>query len=210
MTNMSDLGFRLPGQGLSLLGALAQPTGFRADKRYGGLTEPELPPPAKLQEEHDAPDPVDEAFAQGFAAGYEQALEEAKARAEAEATAREGLALSLARLDAGQEEELRMRLRETVAALCESAIAPLAIDEGALLRRIEAAVAMLARADDDRVIRLHPDDVKLLSPRMSAEWKVEPEAKIERGTIRIETANGGVEDGPATWRIAIAEALQRC
>lgn len=211
MTNMSDLGFRIPGQGLGALGSLAQPSGFRADKRFGALAaaEPDLPPLAQLPEEHDAPDPLDEAFAQGFAAGYEQALEEARARAEAEAAAREGLTLSLARLDAVQEEELRMRLHDAVTALCESAIAPLAIDRDALLRRVEVAASMLSRADDDRIIRLHPEDIKLISPRMSADWKVEPEANLERGTIRIETASGGVEDGPATWRIAIAEALQR-
>ena len=206
---MSDLGFKIPGQGVSLFEALARPTGFLADARFGALAPPE--PPSKPIEEGPAPtDPVDEAFAQGFAAGYEQALEEARARAEAEAAAREGLALALTRLDAVQEEELRMRLRETVAALCESAVAPLAIDLDALLRRIEAAVAMLSRADDDRLIRLHPEDIRLISQRMSAEWTIEPDPAMERGTIRIETANGGVEDGPATWRLAIAEALQHC
>lgn len=210
---MSDLGFLIPKPGLSLLEALSQPSGFRADARFGALaleTMPADPEPVPLPPEAEGPDPVEEAFAQGFAAGYEQALDEARAKAEADATARDGLALSLSRLDAVLEEELRMRLRETVAALCESAIAPLAIDRDALVRRIETAVSMLSRADDDRVIRLHPDDLDLVSARLSSEWQVDPDPRLERGTIRIETTNGGVEDGPATWRIAIAEALQRC
>lgn len=209
---MSDLGFLIPKPGLSLVEALAQPSGFRADARFGALaleatpTKPDPAPPP----EPEGPDPVEEAFAQGFAAGYEQALGEAQAKADANAAARQGLALSLSRLDAVLEEELRMRLRETVAALCESAIAPLALDEDALVRRIETAVAMLSRADDDRVVRLHPDDLNLVSPRLSGEWQVEPDSGLERGTIRIETSNGGVEDGPATWRIAISEALHQC
>lgn len=210
---MSDLGFQIPQPGLSLAEALASPSGFRVDRRYLALPmelEPEPAPAMVMPEEPPAPDPADEAFAQGFAAGYEQALTEAQAKADAESAAREGLALSISRLDSALQEELRDRLRETVAALCESAIAPLAVDEQALLRRIDTAVAMLSRADDDRLIRLHPDDLKLVSPHLSADWQIDTDPSLERGTIRIETISGGVEDGPATWRIAIAEALQRC
>lgn len=208
---MSDLGFRIPQTGLSLFEALAEPSGFRADARFGAVmrVEPQPAPEPAPSEEPDGPDPLEEAFARGFAAGYEQALSEAQAKAEADAAACQGLELSLSRLDAALEEELRMRLRDTVAALCESAIAPLALDEEALLRRIDKAVSMLSRADDDRLIRLHPEDLKLVSPRLSTEWHVDADPRLERGTIRIETINGGVEDGPATWRIAIAEALQR-
>ncbi|HKT84578.1 MAG TPA: FliH/SctL family protein [Novosphingobium sp.] len=209
---MSDLGFQIPAPRLSLADALAGPSGFRADVRYGALPllEPAPAPRAQAKDEPEAPHPVEEAFTQGFAAGYEQAQGESRAKAEEEAAARKGLALSLQRLDATLEEELRMRLRETVAALCEAAVAPLALDEEALVRRIDAAVSMLARADDDRVIRLHPEDIRQIAPRLAAEWQVEADSSLERGTIRIETINGGVEDGPATWRIAIAEALQRC
>lgn len=205
---MSDLGFHIPTPGLSLVEALSQPSGFRVDARFGALAAAE--PERRVPQEPDAPDPVDEAYAQGFAAGYEQALAEAQANSETVAAARERLTLSLSRLDAVMEEELRMRLRETVAALCESAIAPLALDEDALIRRVETAISMLSRADDDRLIRLHPDDLKMISPRLSSDWQVDADARLERGTIRIETVSGGVEDGPATWRMAIAEALQRC
>ncbi|MCJ2186852.1 FliH/SctL family protein [Novosphingobium beihaiensis] len=219
---MSDLGFPLPKAEFSLLEAFAKPRGFTPDKRFGALAgagpepepapapepepEPETPPPA----EDEAPDPVAEAFAQGFAAGHEQAQTEAQARAAEDAAAFEGLKLSFARLDAALEEELRLRLRDTVTALCEAALAPLAIDEDALMRRITRAASMLARADDERVIRLHPDDIKLIEPRLAEDWQVQPDPKLERGTVRIESQNGGVEDGPATWRLAIAEAMHQC
>lgn len=207
---MSDLGFHFPTARVSLADALGGPSGFRADARFAGLPLLEAEPPVQLAEQPEAPDPVDEAFAQGFAAGYQQAQGEAETKAEQEAAAREGLALSLQRLDADLQEHLRIRLRETIEALCEAAIAPMALDADALVRRIETAVAMLARADDDRVIRLHPEDLKLVSPRLAAEWQIEADFRLERGTIRIETASGGVEDGPATWRLALAEALQHC
>jgi Flagellar biosynthesis/type III secretory pathway protein len=213
---MSDLGFLSSAGGRNLFDAVARPVGFMPSVRFGAgsaakAPEPEATPePELVQPEEQATDPVADAFTAGFAAGYEQALTEAQAQAAETAAARDALELSIVRLDAALEEELRLRLRDTVAALCESALAPLAIDEDALKRRIDRAVAMLARVDDERVIRLHPDDLELVSSRISQEWHVETDARLERGTIRIESSNGGVEDGPATWRIAIAEALHQC
>ncbi|HKR90772.1 FliH/SctL family protein [Novosphingobium sp.] len=211
---MSDLSFPLPRSGFNQLEVFARPVRFMPDARFAGLPDepaPQpLPPIAEEVALEDMPDPVADAYNNGFVAGYEQAMAEAKAHAAADDDARQGLALSIARLDSALEEELRLRLRDTVAALCEAAIAPVALDQDALVRRVQRAAAMLARADDERVIRLHPKDVELVSPRLPEEWHVEPDARLERGTIRIESANGGVEDGPATWRLAIAEALHQC
>lgn len=191
----------------------APSAGFASDARFASPGEAAAPPPAAAPEDepaHEPEDPLEVAFARGLAEGMAQAEALARARDEENATAREALALSFARLDRGLEEELRLRLRDTVAALCEAAILPLALDEAALAARVERAVAMLARADDDRVIRLHPLDMELVAPRLSAEWRIEPDPALERGALRVETATGGVEDGPAQWRRAIAEALHQC
>ena len=197
--------------------------GFRGDPRLGagngwgagsGWAAPARaapePPEPEPEPEEPAVDPLALAWADGHALGLAEGRAEAEARARADAAAAEGLAMSFARLDRTLEEELRLRLRDTVAALCEAAILPLALDEEALARRVEVAVSMLARADDDRVIRLHPDDMALVSPRLTPDWRVEPDPALERGSLRVETASGGVEDGPATWRRAIAEALHQC
>ena len=117
---------------------------------------------------------------------------------------------NFSRLSRELEELLRQRLRDTIAALCETALAPLAKDEAALVRRIERAVAMFARADDERVIRLHPDDLVLVSAQFSDDWQIIPDATLERGALRVESASGGVEDGPAQWRMELAEALAQC
>ena len=191
--------------------ALSAASGFRSDARYASLggapyqaTEPQQPPQAEPE------DPLGRAFAEGYAAGAAEAQAHATDLAMANAAASEGLALAFARLDEDLEQELRQRLRDTVAALCEAAIAPLALDEATLMRRIERAVSLLARADDERVIRLHPDDVALLSPRFAADWQILPDRTLERGGLRVETPSGGVEDGPELWRRAIAEALRQC
>jgi flagellar assembly protein FliH len=69
---------------------------------------------------------------------------------------------------------------------------------------------MFVRADDDRVIRLHPDDAALVAARLPSDWNFIPDATLERGALRVETSNGGIEDGPAQWRAAITEALRLC
>lgn len=220
---MSDLGFALaqttalnppafhgdarPGPRVSLVEALGQPGGFRPSARFGGIVGLIAPEHAAIPA--DLPDPIAEAYARGYADGYAQAHEEALAHAAQTDAARDALALSFARLDAVMAEDLRLRLRDTVAALCETALAPLAIDEAALALRIARAVSMLARADDERVVRLHPDDIALVSDRLSAEWQVLPDPLLERGSVRVESTLGGVEDGPASWRMAIAEALHQ-
>ena len=188
-------------------GSASGATAFRADGRFANgsrrHTHVAAPDPAPA-------DPVETAYADGYAAAMADALAQAEEQARQTEDARHKLDLAFVRLDRELEEELRLRLRETVAALCESAIVPMALDEDMLMRRIRSAVSMLARADDERVIRLHPDDISLVSPRFEADWTVVPDPTLERGALRVEGANGGVEDGPATWRRAIAEALHQC
>jgi len=184
--------------------------GFRSDARFAPLGEapPAAAPPPMPEPEPE--DPFALAFAEGFNAGAAEAQAAAARQAQIDAQARDALELSFARLDRELAEELRLRLRDTVAALCEAAIAPIALDEDALLRRVERAVSMLSRADDDRVIRLHPEDLALVSERLQSDWTVQPDPALERGALRVETSNGGVEDGPEHWRRAIAEALHQC
>lgn len=188
--------------GLVPLAKFAPSAGFQGDARFALASEPAVP------EDH-AEDPLARAFSEGFAAGADQAQAEARAVASAESAAREALGLAFARLDQTLAEQLRQRLRDTVAALCEEALAPMALDEAALLRRIERALALFVRADDERVIRIHPDDMALIAPEMAQDWQVLPDPALDRGALRVETANGGVEDGPAQWRLAIAEALDQ-
>ena len=69
---------------------------------------------------------------------------------------------------------------------------------------------MLARADDERVLRLHPEDLKLMAARLPDGLATLEDPALERGALRIESSSGGVEDGPEHWRRAIAEAVAQC
>ena len=191
MTNMSEL----------FVPAARGSAGFSRDMRFA----PSGSRPAALAGP-DPAEPIALAFTEGHAAG----IAEAAALAAAMAQARDRLAFSFARLDADLAEQLRDKLHAAVTALCEVALRPLALDSEALRRRVEVAVAMFVRADDERVIRLHPDDLALAGNWLVSDWQILPDPALERGALRVETVGGGLEDGPAQWRTAIEEALRLC
>lgn len=182
--------------------------GFREDVRFvrhvGGA--PRLPAEPVGQPQ----DPAELAFDEGFAAGVESAQAQAAQQGREDTEAAQKLGLSLTRLDAEMAEELRQRFVDTVMALCEATLIPFALDADVLATRVGRAVAMLSRADDDRVIRLNPEDLKLVAGKLDQQWCVQTDPALGRGELRVETVNGGVEDGPTQWRRALAEAFESC
>lgn len=183
------------------LAALGSGAGFSSDPRFASIPQ---------NSRDQSADPVAEAWAEGHAAGLAEAMSEAADRTAAEAAARQRIELALARLDVEQQELLHQRLVDTVTALCDAALAPLAIDPAALVHRAQRAAQMLARADDAAVLRLHPDDLALVADLLPAGLPTEPDPALERGCLRLEGKAGGIEDGPAQWRRALAEALGPC
>jgi len=190
---------------LALTGGGGGEAGFRQDARFALAPRGSSAPAASEMQ-----DPVALAWAEGYGHGLEQARGEAEAVRIEEEAARVALGLSLTRIDAELAETLRQKLQDTVMALCEATLVPFALDPDALAKRVERAVAMLSRAEDERVIRLNPADLKLVSSKLAKDWKVVGDPSIERGALRVETQSGGVEDGPAQWRLALAEAFHAC
>lgn len=208
---MSDL-LRIPepGRTLRAWGAVpAQSQGFTLDPRFARIP---VAPPAEFaaMPEPEREDPIERARADGFAAGQAAALAQAQADAAAQDAARHRIESALRAMDAAQIDALEQRLRQTVLALCEAVLADAAIDPAALEQRVRRAAQMLARAEDARVIRLHPEDLALVGQHLPEDWHCEPDSSLERGAVRVDGALGGVEDGPLQWRRAVEEALRQC
>ena len=74
----------------------------------------------------------------------------------------------------------------------------------------QGAAAMLKRKHDRRIIHIHPDDLELVRDNVAADLELVPDGSVERGGLRVETEDGGVEDGPHQWRRALAEIFDPC
>ena len=184
----------------SLAALAGRSTGFARDARFADVaTEP------------DAPfDPVTDAYARGYAQGAQDGTGAAHTRTMTDDAARHRIETALAHMDTSETEAFAARLKDTVQALCHAVLGDAAIAADNLATRVETAVAMFNRATDERVIRLHPEDLALVHGRLPETWHCEPDPQTERGSVRVETASGGVEDGPAQWRAALDEALRAC
>jgi flagellar assembly protein FliH len=205
---MSDQGPSDHARNLSLIGlAAGRNSAFSRDRRFLAPEERHLPD-SQAAPAPEEDDPVADAYARGYADGAEAG--DAAARTEAAATdaARHRIESALTQMDAAEVEAFAGRLQETVLALCATVLGAAAVVPEALEKRIAVAAAMFARSGDERVIRLHPEDLLLVEGRLPDAWHCDPDATLERGTLRIETADGGVEDGPTQWRAALDEALR--
>lgn len=186
------------------LALLRESAGFACDPRFAKAMRHDRKPAEPVT------DPLVEAFERGFAEGAAQARQ-AALEAERERDAHRGaLEIAFAQFDEHSTNELRERLRQTVLALCEETILPVALDSASLAARIDKATAMLQRNHDERRVLLNPEDFALIQDRLPAGLTVEPEPSVERGGLRIETPDGGIEDGPTQWRRALAEAFREC
>jgi len=175
-------------------------TGFARDTRFAAVVaEPDVPF-----------DPVADAFARGYAQGAEDGTSAARTRVAADDAARHRIETALARMDKDETDAFAARLKDTVLALCRTVLGDAAIAPENLATRVATAAAMFNRATDERVIRLHPEDLALVHGRLPEDWHCEPDPAAERGAVRVETASGGVEVGPAQWRAALDEALKAC
>lgn len=172
--------------------------GFRA--LYGEETQPRawnLTQPGRATHEampvEESPEEAAarEAFVQGFQEG-ERVTREA---AEADDAARLELADALRGVARADEGTLATLLSQAVIRLVGQMMGEVAIDETLLRERAAAVAACLDSEDGKAVLEVNPADAPLLD-EVSLGLALSPNADLPRGSVRLATAEGWVEDGP--------------
>lgn len=159
-------------------------------------------------------DPLAAAHASGHAEGYAEGLAAAQRQfqAQAEAEARDGhmvdsIAQALnARID---RQAMAEQLRQTVLMLVGKLVGEIGVDADRLTGRIEAAMDLLSDAKEAAMLRVHPDDVALLTERLPQTVFPVGDPNVERGGFVLESASTIVEDGPSLWLDQLAAAIDK-
>ena len=176
---------------------------FSRNARY---TKPQNAPVEPI----DTVDACEKAYRDGFEDGQVAARAAFDEQLASERAGRAAIELAFAQFDSDSEKLLRQRLLATVQALCEEAVLPLAFESEGLARRIDAAANMLTRKHDERRVHINTEDLELVQGKVQPDLVLVPDGNVERGGLRVETEDGGLEDDPKQWRRAIAEMFDSC
>jgi flagellar assembly protein FliH len=150
---------------------------------------------------HDAAPPmtdediIEQARIEAFALGFDEGCRVTGDGQAAEAEARSRLAEALEMLAPAPSGMLSTMLSATVVRLVEQIVGEVEIDIERLVQRCDTVAAFIEENDEKGALHLHPDDMALLEAEEIGVRLVADNA-LHRGCVRLETADGWVEDGP--------------
>jgi flagellar assembly protein FliH len=150
-------------------------------------------------------DPIEDARMEAFTLGFDEGCRvtaEAQA-ADAEAVSRLAEALEL--LSPAPSGMLSTMLSATVVRLVEQIVGEVEIDMDRLVQRCDTVAAFIESNQDRSALHVHPEDAALLKDEAIGVPLVADKG-MQRGCVRLETADGWVEDGPDV-RLARLRAL---
>jgi flagellar assembly protein FliH len=102
--------------------------------------------------------------------------------------------------------EASFMLNNIIQSLVTKIVGMVPVDAAFLIKQIDAATAVLSEADQNRILRMHPEDLALLSgadlPLATA-----ADSSLPRGALRIECSDGWIEHGPSFALERMAQAL---
>jgi flagellar assembly protein FliH len=181
------------------------PAPFQAwDMGSGPITRLSQHPDHDPSHVHTAADLQAAAFAEGFEEGR-KAVEDMITD---ERAAIVQLAASLEVLKPQPSQALAMLLSETVERLVRQIMGTVEIDRDTLIERCERAAELIGEEAGPMRLRLNPADLELLSDaRIDTPLVGDPH--LLRGTIRLETDEGWIEDGPEARLERLRAALDQ-
>ena len=140
-------------------------------------------------------DLMEEARMEAFTMGFDEGCR-VTAQADADAAqAHSRLAEALEMLAPAPSGMLSTMLSATVVRLVEQIVGEVEIDIERLVQRCDTVAAFIEDNEDKSALHLHPEDITLLDGETIG-VKLVPDKAMHRGCVRLETADGWVEDGP--------------
>lgn len=140
-------------------------------------------------------DPIEQARIEAFTMGFEEGGRLAAEAAELDVSARARLAEALETLAPAPSGMLSTMLSATVVRLVEQIVGEVEIDIDRLVERCDTVAAFIEDGEKKGALYLHPEDLPLIEGYAVAVPLV-PHPAMQRGCVRLETAEGWVEDGP--------------
>lgn len=157
-------------------------------------------------QEHVEPiDPIEEASREAFLQGFQEGERLTREAMEQDNILRAELASAIALLAQSGEGSLATMLSQTVIRLVTQIMGDVPIDQDVLKARCEAVAACIDSDDARAVLEVNPEDLPLLEmEQIGVALAANPD--LPRGSVRLATAEGWVEDGPDV-RLARLHAL---
>lgn len=173
-------------------------------------TEDEASAADEIQDDEPEVSPPDaaELRAEGFAEGLEHGTRTAMLELSAEREAIKQLARSLEALRPEPTTALAALLAETVERLVREIAGNVEIDPVLLVKRAAAAASLIGDEFEPSRLLVNADDLPLLADANLPVLLV-ADPSLPRGSIRLESATGWVEDGTAVRLDRLRAALDR-
>lgn len=180
--------------GIGALSSAPLATGFRA--RFADGQEISTYHPRGDGMAPDVPlGPLEQARADAFAEGFDAGARITRESMVEDITARQALAHAIEQLAPSANGALSSLLSAAVLRLVGQIVGEVPLDADLLRSRCEAVAAFAEQEQARGGLHIHPNDIALLD---GAELGVAllPDDSMARGSIRLDTSEGWIEDGP--------------
>ena len=155
--------------------------------------------PRPPRQPHAAPepeaDPIEAARVEAFTLGFEEGCRVTAEAHQVDTDALNRLVIALEQLSPVPDGTLATMLSASVVRLVKQIVGEVAIDEALLSERCRAVASFVEDSDPKSALHVNPDDIHLI-PADHIAVPVVPDANMRRGSVRLDTAEGWIEDGP--------------
>lgn len=141
------------------------------------------------------PDAVEQARADAFAEGFDAGMRIASENFAADDEARIRLTHALDQLVPAANGALSSLLSTAVIRLVAQVVGETPVNTDILARRVETVAAFIEDGQKSSSLHVNPEDMALLEGREFG-FRLTPDSDVARGSVRLETADGWIEDGP--------------